>query len=153
MALVECVECSGVVSEVAAACPHCGHPNPAKGTSPSASNPPDQRNEVTAVPTVVEAPKARPFWPVVLWAIGFFVLGVFVNAGIEAAGIAISGDFFGWSDTYRSSWFRVLMPYATAAIGAFIGLARRRGARRRPRTSDSRTTADRMNPITPILGA
>lgn len=126
MALVECVECKGVVSDVATACPHCGHPNPAQSTIPQTSNSPDQRNEVTAEPPEEETLGPRPVWPVVLWAIGFFVLGVVVNAGIEAAGIALSGDFFGWSDTYRSSWFRVLLPYATAAIGVFIGLARRR---------------------------
>ncbi len=122
MALVDCVECKGVVSDVAAACPHCGHPNPAQGIRLQAFDPADQRIEAAAVP-----PEVRLFWRVILWATGFFVLGVFVDTGVEAAGIGISGDWIGWSSDYRSSWFSVLLPYATAALGAFIGLARRRG--------------------------
>jgi hypothetical protein len=132
MSLVECLECGGVVSDAASTCPHCGHPSPARSTGSGAPLTPDRRSQASEVgkPEVL-TPEARAFWSVGLWTVGFFILGVAVNAGIEAAGIAASGDF-GWSTTYRSSWFRVLVPYVTAAIGALIGLARRRGGTRGP---------------------
>lgn len=126
MSLVECVECSGVVSQEAAACPHCGHPNPAaRGTGKPESSPADQHDEVT------EAPRRRPLLPVVLWVLGFFVIGVALNGAVEAAGIAISGNF-DWGYSYRPTWFRVLVPYAVAAIGGFIGLARQKRGTRHP---------------------
>lgn len=122
MALVECRECGGVVSDAASTCPHCGYPNPSQGTRPEVSEAHRKSKETP----VVSEPEARRFWPVVLWGIGFFVLGVAVNAGIEAGGIALSGDFSRWSDTYRSSWFWRLLPYGIGTVGVLIGLARRR---------------------------
>lgn len=127
MALVECSECRGVVSEAAAACPHCGHPNPAVVDGTQAH--PTQLNDDTTRNGQASKPKTKALWPVLLWAVGFFVLGVGVNVAIEAAGIAISADY-AWSHTYRSSWMRVLVPYTTAGVGGLIGLARRnRGTR------------------------
>lgn len=126
MALVECSECRGVVSEAAAACPHCGHPNPAVVDGTQAH--PTQLGDDTTRDRKESKPK-KAFWPVLRWAVGFFVLGVGVNVAIEAAGIAISADY-AWSQTYRSSWIRVLVPYTTAGVGGLVGLGRRsRGTR------------------------
>jgi len=60
---------------------------------------------------------------IVLWAVGGFLTGVLANAAIEAGGIALSGDF-DWGLTSQPTWFRVLLPYVFAALGAVIGIAR-----------------------------
>jgi hypothetical protein len=59
---------------------------------------------------------------ILLWTLGGFVVGVLANSAIEAAGIALSGDF-DWGFTSRPTWFRVLVPYASAVLGALIGIA------------------------------
>lgn len=116
MVLTDCVECDGLVSDAAAACPHCGHPAPASS---------NEIQPAQATATTTQAPAASgPIWRVFLWAIGFFVLGVLLNGLVEAAGIWASDDFIR-SNVYRGSWVWLLVPYALASVGLFIGLARR----------------------------
>jgi len=81
---------------------------------------------------VVADDKLRPAWPVFLWVVGGFLVGVLLNGGIEAAGIAITDWSTDWEYRYRASWFWSLLPYAVALSGLFIGLARRRKNGRNP---------------------
>lgn len=126
MALVECVECGGTVSNAAASCPHCGHPEPGGATGTGLPTP-DTRTPKAEYREVQTHQATRPIWPIFIWAVGGFIVGVLVNALIETAGIALSGDF-SWGLVYklRWNWIRVLLPYTVSGIGTSIGLARRK---------------------------
>lgn len=126
MALTECIECGGLVSDAASSCPHCGHPEPTAFVGQtSTQEEPDSDSRAT-----VEV-QNRPTWPVFLWTVGFWLGGTLVNAAVVAAGIVITNQW-GFGSAYESSWFRVLLPYALAAVGLFIGLARRQRGERNP---------------------
>ena len=132
MALTECIECGGKVSDAASSCPHCGHPNPGRSTDSDVSKLSQESDSDVSNSVESEQVAVRPLWPVFLWTVGGFAFGTIVNALIEAAGIVVSGDFFGFPNVYRGSWFWRLLPYGFAVLGAFVGLARKKRDTKNP---------------------
>lgn len=87
--------------------------------TPQGSNGPVEDSNRRPSGTSHKSGSGRLWLVAIPWAVGGFVVGVFVNGGLEAAAIGLSGD---WMYNYRETWMWSLFPYTFAIFSVSVGL-------------------------------